>query len=134
MLQAAADSPPGRALARRMLRGEVSDPADRHLAFDARAIAAGSAYVRLAPYAAAYTFSAPEVPCPVTVAWGDRDRLLPPSGARRALRRIPHARQVVLLGCGHIPMSESPRIVAAEILRTIGDTRSRGGFLSPPLR
>nr|WP_239648849.1 alpha/beta hydrolase [Nocardiopsis chromatogenes] len=54
----------------------------------------------------------------MTVAWGDRDRLLPPSGARTALRRIPHARLVSLLGCGHIPMADAPRLVAAEILQT----------------
>ncbi|WP_344102322.1 alpha/beta hydrolase [Nocardiopsis rhodophaea] len=126
VLRAATHSPAGRALARRALRGDPSDPADRHLAFDASAITAGSPYVRLAPHVAAYTFTASVVPCPVTIAWGDRDRLLPPSGARRALRRIPHARQVTLLGCGHIPMSDHPRAVAAEILRTADIARDRG--------
>ncbi|RNL87571.1 alpha/beta fold hydrolase [Halostreptopolyspora alba] len=116
--QAAAGSPPARAAARRILRGNHAAASARHIRFDARKLAADSPFVRLAPLAARYSFSASSVPCPVTIAWGDRDRLLPPGGARRALGRIPHAHQVTLLGCGHIPMADNPRAVAAEIMRT----------------
>ncbi|WP_017559805.1 alpha/beta fold hydrolase [Nocardiopsis baichengensis] len=115
---AAAASPPARSIARRVLRGDPSSPAARGLAFDATLVSAGSPFVRLVPRVADYRFDHREVPCPVTIAWGDRDRLLPPSGARTALRRIPHARVVSLLGCGHIPMADAPRLVAAEILQT----------------
>jgi pimeloyl-ACP methyl ester carboxylesterase len=115
---AAADSPPLRSIARRVLRGDPSAASARRLAFDATVLSAGSPFVRLVPHVAAYAFRARRVPCPVTIAWGDRDRLLPAAGARRALRRIPHARQVSLLGCGHIPMADNPRAVAAEIRQT----------------
>jgi pimeloyl-ACP methyl ester carboxylesterase len=57
-----------------------------------------------------------EVRCPVTIAWGDRDRLLLPRQARRALAAIPGARHVVLAGCGHVPMSDDPDLVARAIL------------------
>lgn len=53
---------------------------------------------------------------PVTIAWGTRDRLLPPGQARVALRRLPHARFVPLPGCGHVPMSDDPDLVAKVLL------------------
>ncbi|MFC3998853.1 alpha/beta fold hydrolase [Nocardiopsis sediminis] len=115
---AAAGSPPGRTVARHVLRGDPSADAARDLVFDATVLAAGSPFVRLAVHVADYAFTAGAVPCPVTVAWGDRDRVLPATGAVRALRRIPHARIVTLLDCGHVPMADRPNTVAAEILRT----------------
>lgn len=133
--QAAAGSPPARAAARRILRGDHAAESARHIRFDARKLATDSPFVRLAPLAARYSFSALNVPCPVTVAWGDRDRLLPPGGARRALRRIPHAHQVTLLGCGHIPMADNPSAVAAEIMQTCraaGADRGRAAVTVPP--
>jgi pimeloyl-ACP methyl ester carboxylesterase len=59
---------------------------------------------------------------PVTIAWGTRDRLLPPSQARIALHRIPQARFRTLPGCGHVPMTDNPELVAQVIL----DGSSRG--------
>lgn len=53
---------------------------------------------------------------PVTIAWGDRDRLLPPRQAARALREIPGARLVTLKDCGHVPMSDDPIQVAQVLL------------------
>ena len=53
---------------------------------------------------------------PVTLAWGARDRLLRPSQAEVALRRLPHARFVPLPGCGHVPMTDDPRLVASVLL------------------
>ncbi|MBB4932707.1 pimeloyl-ACP methyl ester carboxylesterase [Lipingzhangella halophila] len=120
---AAAGSRPGRAAARRILRGDHAAESAQHIRFDARKLSSDSPFVRLAPIVARYSFAAPNVPCPVTIAWGDRDRLLPPSGAQRAQRRIPHARQVMLLGCGHIPMADNPRAVAAEIMQTCRSAR-----------
>ena len=49
---------------------------------------------------------------PVTIAWGTRDRLLRPRQARVALRRLPSARFVSLPGCGHVPMTDDPGLVA----------------------
>ena len=52
---------------------------------------------------------------PVTVAWGEKDRLIP----RKARRRdeLPHhARVVTLPDCGHSPMWDDPELVARTIL------------------
>jgi pimeloyl-ACP methyl ester carboxylesterase len=53
----------------------------------------------------------------VTIAWGTRDRLLPPRQAARARAVIPNARLVPLYGCGHVPMLDAPELVAHTILR-----------------
>ncbi|MEU7721047.1 alpha/beta fold hydrolase [Streptomyces tibetensis] len=53
---------------------------------------------------------------PVTVAWGDRDRLLIPRQGVRAKGVIPGARLVRLPGCGHVPMNDDPALVARVVL------------------
>ena len=40
---------------------------------------------------------------PITIAWGDRDLLLPLRQAKRARAVLPNARHVTLKGCGHVP-------------------------------
>jgi pimeloyl-ACP methyl ester carboxylesterase len=55
---------------------------------------------------------------PVTVAWGDRDRLLLRRQGVRAKQLLPGARLVRLRGCGHVPMNDDPATVA----RVISDT------------
>jgi pimeloyl-ACP methyl ester carboxylesterase len=57
-----------------------------------------------------------EIEVPVTIAWGERDRLLLPRQARRAQRAIPTARMVTLRGCGHVPMTDDPEQVASVLL------------------
>jgi pimeloyl-ACP methyl ester carboxylesterase len=53
---------------------------------------------------------------PVTVAWGDKDRLLLPRQAERARAALPAARHVTLVGCGHVPTWDDPALVARTIL------------------
>ena len=53
---------------------------------------------------------------PVTIAWGTRDRLLPPDQASIARQRLPRARFVSLPGCGHVPMTDDPDLVARVLL------------------
>ena len=53
---------------------------------------------------------------PVTIAWGAKDRLLPRSQARVARRQVPHARFLLLPGCGHVPMTDAPELVARVLL------------------
>ncbi|MET9574639.1 alpha/beta fold hydrolase [Streptomyces sp. DT199] len=53
---------------------------------------------------------------PVTVAWGNRDRLLIPRQGVRAKGVIPRARLVRLPGCGHVPMNDDPALVARVVL------------------
>jgi pimeloyl-ACP methyl ester carboxylesterase len=61
-----------------------------------------------------FTDDVPAVP--VTVAWGQRDRLLLPRQGIRAKRAIPRARLVRLPGCGHVPMNDDPALVARVVL------------------
>ncbi len=53
---------------------------------------------------------------PVTIAWAARDRLLPPSQVLVAMDRVPHARFLPLPGCGHVPMTDDPGLVARVLL------------------
>jgi pimeloyl-ACP methyl ester carboxylesterase len=53
----------------------------------------------------------------VTVAWGTRDRLLPQRQVLLAKARLPGAQLVPLPGCGHVPMSDDPALVADVLLR-----------------
>jgi pimeloyl-ACP methyl ester carboxylesterase len=52
---------------------------------------------------------------PVTIAWGDKDRLLLPRQARRAQRLLPRARHVMIPGAGHLMMADEPEAVAAVV-------------------
>jgi len=52
------------------------------------------------------------IDCPVTLIWGDRDRLTPVVAGARLLERLPTADLTVLRGCGHCPQLEAPAEVA----------------------
>jgi pimeloyl-ACP methyl ester carboxylesterase len=52
----------------------------------------------------------------VTIAWGEKDRLLAPRQAARPPAALPGARIVKLPGCGHIPTYDDPELVAQVIL------------------
>jgi pimeloyl-ACP methyl ester carboxylesterase len=54
---------------------------------------------------------------PVTIAWGAWDLVLPPYQARQARTALPGARHVRLPGCGHVPMSDDPELVAGVLLK-----------------
>lgn len=54
---------------------------------------------------------------PVTVAWGEKERLVPPK-ARRIDELPEHARVVALPGCGHSPMWDDPALVASMIIES----------------
>ena len=53
---------------------------------------------------------------PVTIAWGEKDRLLLPRQAFRAATAIPGAHMVLLRGCGHVPTYDDPEQVARVLL------------------
>ena len=57
-----------------------------------------------------------EMSVPITVAWGDKDRVLPPRQAVRAARAIPSARMIGLPGCGHVATYDDPPRVAQVLL------------------
>jgi pimeloyl-ACP methyl ester carboxylesterase len=68
---------------------------------------------------------------PITVAFGDRERLLPRSARLRG--ELPaHTRWVTLPGCGHRPMSDAPDLVAGVILEgTTGRALPRSVGIRP---
>lgn len=53
-------------------------------------------------------FKLEQISAPVLVVWGDRDRLVFHSGARRILDAVPSARLELLPGIGHCPQVEAP--------------------------
>jgi pimeloyl-ACP methyl ester carboxylesterase len=59
-----------------------------------------------------------QIAVPVTLAFGERDRLVRPTRSS-----IPGARSVVLPGCGHIPMWDAPDLVVDLIRTTAGEAR-----------
>lgn len=60
-----------------------------------------------------------EVSCPVTIAWGTRDRILVPRQGPRFRRAMPHARLVRLPGLGHVPMLDGPELCTEVVLATV---------------
>jgi pimeloyl-ACP methyl ester carboxylesterase len=57
---------------------------------------------------------------PVTIAWGTRDRLLPPGQVRVTRACLPQARFLPLRGCGHVPMTDNPALVSDVLLQGSG--------------
>jgi pimeloyl-ACP methyl ester carboxylesterase len=83
---------------------------------DARAFTAAQVAVNaILAHPLRFTAAIPE-PVPVTIAWGSKDRLLLPSQARVAGRQLPQARFRSLPGCGHVPMTDDPALVAEVLL------------------
>ncbi|MGW3203995.1 alpha/beta fold hydrolase [Streptomyces sp. NPDC001135] len=68
-----------------------------------------------------FTGDIPDVPVPI--AWGPRDRILPPRQAARVRAMIPQARLVPLPGCGHVPMLDAPELIAHTILKATQPAR-----------
>jgi pimeloyl-ACP methyl ester carboxylesterase len=57
---------------------------------------------------------------PVTLLWGDRDKVLWPWQGNRAVKALPGARLVPLSGCGHLPTFDDPELVAGLMLQATG--------------
>ena len=60
-------------------------------------------------------FDGAAIEVPVSVIWGELDRLCPIAGADELLAEVPHARIVVLPGVGHTPQVEAPDVVVGKI-------------------
>jgi pimeloyl-ACP methyl ester carboxylesterase len=88
-----------------------------HLLADALALRDCTGFTPVARAMRGYAFEGAPA-APVTVAWGSHDRILPHRQALRARRRLPAAHHVDLPGCGHVPMSDDPGLVASTILAT----------------
>jgi pimeloyl-ACP methyl ester carboxylesterase len=83
---------------------------------DVAGFVASGAAMRIV-FAAPPRFTAP-IPdnVPVTIAWGTKDRVLPQSNARVARRQLPQARFLTLPRCGHVPMTDNPKLIAKVLL------------------
>ena len=68
---------------------------------------------------------------PVTIAWGARDVVLPRYQASVARELLPRATHLKLPGCGHVPMSDDPRLVTEVLLA--GSAPVDGRLASPDL-
>jgi pimeloyl-ACP methyl ester carboxylesterase len=61
------------------------------------------------------------LPCTITLAWAQFDRLVPATTyGRTARERLPGATWVLLPGVGHIPMIDDPELVARTIMAATG--------------
>jgi pimeloyl-ACP methyl ester carboxylesterase len=57
-----------------------------------------------------------QIDVPVTIAWGELDRLLLPREAARAAQLVPSARSIWLYDCGHLPQYDDPEQVARVLI------------------
>ena len=64
------------------------------------------------------------LPCPITLAWSEKDSLLPVATYGEIAReRLPQATFEVLPDVGHVPMFDDPELVARTILAVTGAGR-----------
>ncbi|GIF20183.1 pimeloyl-ACP methyl ester carboxylesterase [Actinoplanes tereljensis] len=83
-------------------------PPDECLA-DARAMITAPGFTGARRTLGEWRLAEPITGVPVTIAWGDRDLVLPYRQAKQARRILPQARHVRLPGCGHLPFADDPR-------------------------
>jgi pimeloyl-ACP methyl ester carboxylesterase len=112
-------SPLQRHLMFRMLYGRPHLVDGEALVADAQAMRAAPGFADTIAAGSDLRFTGNLLDVPATIAWGTRDRLLPVEQALRARELLPHVNHVWLPGCGHIPMSDDPDMVAGVILSTI---------------
>ena len=65
-------------------------------------------------------FDAAAIEVPVSVIWGEADRLCLPAGAAELGEALPDARIAMLAGVGHTPQVEAPDVVAGAISELAG--------------
>lgn len=58
-------------------------------------------------------FHLDRVDCPVLVVWGERDRMVSPTGAERLVEGLADVEVEVIEGCGHCPQIEEPERVVS---------------------
>lgn len=89
----------------------------------ARAYASAPAFVATNKAMRSNHFTGGErIRVPVLLGWGELDRMV----ARPRVPPVPHAQQVALPGCSHLPMLDDPGLTARIILRGSGGTSDPG--------
>lgn len=56
-------------------------------------------------------FRLASIRCPLLLVFGDRDRLVPPTGSERVLAEVQTARLELIPGCGHCPQIEAVEVL-----------------------
>lgn len=59
--------------------------------------------------------------CPVSVIWGEKDRMVSPAGAQRILDEVPQATLELVPDCGHCPQVECSDLVAATLAGVLSE-------------
>jgi pimeloyl-ACP methyl ester carboxylesterase len=96
--------------------GHPSRVPGRAAADDLRAMASGTRYDATLPTVQRWHYPEGDgITAPVTIAWGDRDRLLFPHQKERARHDLTEPRIVTLPSCGHLPTWDDPALVARVI-------------------
>ena len=112
-----AATPTGRMLAYGLFFAHPENVPAADAAASTRALARAPWFDQTLPALTADRFAGGEqIQVPVTIAWGERDRLLLPRQAPRAARAIPGSRLLTLRGCGHVPTYDDPEQVARVLL------------------
>ncbi len=127
----------GRSMVEQLLRSEVSEVALRRAWADprripARVFALHRAMAQLPGWTEAYTCMASQpretaeivghlaqVRCPVLLAHGDLDKIIPPASSQRTAKEFTEAASVQLLRmpqCGHVPHEEQPGVLAQALV------------------
>lgn len=75
-----------------------------------------------------------DVRAPVLIAWPEHDRILPEKGYSEGFRAIPDVQWTSLSGCGHVPMSDDPDLVARTILDFTSAVATGDGPSAPARR
>jgi pimeloyl-ACP methyl ester carboxylesterase len=120
MIRATLRSPRGRAASFGALVARPSALAQERAYGDALALRQGRGFRPVARSARDYAFDGSRLDStvPVTVGWGERDRIFGVHQADRVREKLPRARVVTMPGCGHVPMSDDPDLVTRLILET----------------
>jgi pimeloyl-ACP methyl ester carboxylesterase len=73
-----------------------------------------------------------EIEVPVTLLWGEADRLLDLPYARRVAAGLPRARLVTFPGCGHIPQRECPDQLVTALQQALAQPPTGPAVLATP--
>lgn len=87
------------------------------VAEDAHALATAPGFEPTAAQSrGSFRFTGPVTGVPVTIAWAQHDRVLARPRVAELRKVAPNGTFTLLPGCGHVPMSDDPELVAKTLL------------------